>query len=49
MLDRMRRQEYISNERIREKKKPWEKNPNETQISNLPDRRVQSIGDKNPN
>ena len=31
------------------KKKTLGKNPNETQISNLPDKRVQSINNKNPN
>ena len=32
-----------------EKKKALGKNPNETQVSNLPDKRVQSISNKNPN
>ena len=46
----MRRQEYVSNERTRKKKKKTlGKNPNETQIINLPDKRVQSINNKNPN
>lgn len=46
---KMRRQECVSNERTREKKKALGKNPNETQVSNLPDKRVQSISNKNPN
>lgn len=36
-------------EQGKKKKKPWEKNPNETQISNLFDKRVQSVSNKNPN